>query len=219
MDPSTRLAYILSEVNLTWQDVTPEEWLEVLKKALDLCKPYLKYFSAFFEIKEHLNQQQGAYDHRETDLSLVKFPPGMGPDTRLITLAYLAEGAEGKNPAGSQFGARFSMKRALLLTRKGEWVYWYAKYDRIGRQNLGHRSHHDGVIERAVESAFSILDFESLLVLLQSGSPPVFPQVLWALHRCLHESISEKTKRLKTLERVGAQITEMVQRSNAHLAR
>lgn len=215
MDTSTRLAFVLGDLKVGGDEIEPPEWLEILKKALKICKPYLKYLSGFEEIADSLNHHIHEYDRRATRLDIVEFPEGLNQHTRCFKLAQLSFETEGENRAGREFGTRYVTFHNLLLTQDGRWVRWYTKYERVVSHGLGYRQHRSGITETAVISEFTWLDDRGLLLLLEEF-PKRVSMILKSFCNMLQQSVEEKQGRLRALETRRNQLAEMMERVTSY---
>lgn len=207
MDSSNKLNFILGEFTIPASEIKASEWLEIIKAALAICKPYLKYFPGFEPISERLNCHLGNYDRRETDKAIVEFPKGITQKTDCVEIDHFTLKTEGDIPGD---GVRFVMLQTLLLSRKGKWINWDYKYKRIVRSGLGYRSHRTGILEKAEICKFSLVNKDTLLGFLKekphSGQQSLGQQILNTLHSLAVKGVKEKKRRLQPIEQVEEQL-------------
>lgn len=209
MDTSNRLKFVLGSLEIPASELQASEWLTVVKKALDICKPYLEYLSGFKPIAESLNSCR-CYDRRCTDKSVMEFPEGFSEKTRCSLIARLSHEVEGECPPPG-YGVRFVRERNILLSQKGKWVLWNFKYERVGRDGLGYRRHRTGIDEVAQFSKFSWIKELELLLLLEQ-SPQLGKEIIGTLYSLAVKGVEERILRLQQIQWVEKLLAEILRR-------
>jgi len=198
MDSSNKLNFILGTFRIPATEVKASEWLEIIKAALAICKPYLKYFSGFSPISERLNCHLGSYDRRETDKAIVEFPKDITQKTRCVEIGQLIYETEGMH-SDAQFGVRFVILQTLLLSQEEKWINWDYKFERKAQYGLGYREHHTGILEVAKICKFSLVKEDILLGFLKE-KPRLGEKILDILYSLAVEGITERKRRLQQIE-------------------
>jgi len=210
MDSSNKLNFILEGFTIPATEIKASEWLKIIKAALAICKPYLKYFPGFEPISVCLNCHLGEYDRRETNEAIVEFPKGITQETKCIEINNFIRETEGEIHGD---GVRFVMLQTLFLSRNGKWINWDYKYERQVQHGLGYRSHRTGIIEVANICKFSLVNEDTLLRFLKekhrSGQQSLGQLILNALHSLAIKGVREKKERLQRIEQAEEQLARI----------
>jgi len=205
MDTSTRLSFLNGDLRIPASEIEATEWVELINKALDICKPHLKYVDQFKEVKHMLNFNDGAYDRTITSRGVMRFPPeAFAETTRCLCLL-----SRSCHWEASAIGASKVEKKALL-TQSGQWLWWVASYRQETRHGLGYRAHHTGTDQIAISSEFKIMDSTSLLREVTALENPF--NLLKALSDVINGAIAEKEKVLANLKSKRERLHDVFQR-------
>jgi len=205
IDSSNKLNFILGTLTVPTSEIEASEWLKIIKAALAICKPYLKYLPGFKPISECLNCHLGSYHSRKTDKAIVEFPKSITQKTGCVEIDDLIQKTEGEIPGN---GVRFVILRTLFLSRKGKWINWDYKFERKVQHGLGFRGHHTGILEVAKICKFSLVNEDTLLRSL-AEKPDLGEQILDILFSLAVEGIKERKERLQQIEQVGERLAEI----------
>jgi hypothetical protein len=208
MDTSIRLKFLLGTLQVPTEEISEQEWLEIVKAILRWCKHLMKYFTGFKPIGEKMFCYLSAYDRRSTEEHTITFPEGFDRSTRCINVAGISHDTEGDLGCGQ--GVCFFLTKDMLLTQEGKLVLWDAKYERVPHNGLGYRNHRSGIEEVAVYSKFEFISDSMLLALLQDRK--VCNSILVRIYMMVEESIKDRQHRLESLQCVAATIGALRER-------
>lgn len=119
MDKSIRLPLVLGELKVPASELDSDEWLELFRRALDLCQPQVKYFPGF---KPLANIAQRGFPLART--RYFKIESDVQVDVRgeprciMLTDRSLFDGGRGSG----------GKEDILLLTQRAEVVRWHRVY-------------------------------------------------------------------------------------------
>jgi hypothetical protein len=164
MDTSTRRTFLFHDLKIPIEDITPEEWFNIIKIFLGACEPF-KYLSGYKEIQSffHYNKP-GDYRVRNTPDSLPVFPETVNSRTRCWRLAEI--GITIKGNVGEHHDHESTTEDCLLITAEGLLVRWVARYKVRVVRKPGKMSY---TYEDAESSLFSVMQDSDLLKLLREG--------------------------------------------------
>lgn len=209
MDPSIRLDFILGRIRVAPEEITPEEWQEIVKEAIRRSKPQLTYLPGFETVSGWLNCREQEYDFRQTPEEVLSFPEGMNPNTRLLFLAGVSHEIAGKLGSDGDFGARFVTRSDLFLDRDGRLVLSEARYKRLPQHGLGYRGHRSGILEVAEFSRFSYPDEVTLEKLLTKDT---CRRILGSLYMIVSRAVEEREERLGNMRALMGSLESIVNR-------
>lgn len=211
MDSSSRLSFVLGELRVPASELQAKEWLKIVQKVLEICKPYLKYLPRFEPIDKLLNCSRGDYDDRQTDESIMEFPEGIDKKTRCLVVTSISRDISEESLLTPGYGTRFVTERNLLLSQKEDWLLWEFKYERTVRHGLGYRAHRTGIREIGQICEFSLIDEDKLLTLLEIR-PDLGNKILRSLHISASEGVRERKMRLQGVKQIENLLAGMINR-------
>ena len=211
MDPSSRTDFVLGDLRVVATELQPEEWLQIVQRVLEICKPYLKYLPGFNPIGELLNYE---YPHnrdpRKTDESIIEFPEGINQNTLCLDVASLSHNTIGELPPPG-YGVRYVEPENLLLTRKGDWLLWEFRFERKSR----FKGNRHVILEMVEMCKFSLLEKDSLLLCLKRKpwvGKTVGTAILSSLRLIAQEGVRERKLRLQGVKDIENQLAGILNR-------
>jgi hypothetical protein len=202
--------YILGSLKLKTRDFSAADWLEIIEVALKLCKPHLKYFPNYKSAKDLMTKKDSTnyMDCRTTDKSRMQFFADFDEESQCYSIFPFSHETEGDLPG---HGVKFFSESYLLLTRKGQWVNWTAKYERKARYSSGSRRD-EGIEEEAVFSRFSKLSSKDLLEVLEKY-PKLGKRILIFLEKVARKGAEEKERLGEDLRKLERKIGDFLERT------
>ena len=165
---TTPLQYVLAGYQVTASELSPQDWLFIIKKVMALVKECMESASlgGFGTIDAYLNCMTGNYQYRETNIALVKFHDGIDSSTRFACAADLEREYTETRPDSC---ARWAWGKDLWFTQKGELILWTYKYSLESRSGYGYRQHHTASIDLTEAGEVSKVSDEQFLALLSGN--------------------------------------------------
>ncbi|MBI1754990.1 hypothetical protein HY250_04040 [Candidatus Azambacteria bacterium] len=108
------------------EQIEPMEWVEVVKEALNVVRPYLAYHDGFEKISKHLN-----FHPAHSEKFLRKTPPdrlyfmrgsGLSEESSCVMVALF------RDPLSREAGNE-RIEKHLFLIQEGKFGYWEARYE------------------------------------------------------------------------------------------
>ena len=197
--------YILRGHRIPADELSPEQWLEIVKSMLVRYKPYATYLPLIHDPRLALSgitEYAGAapfcpVPHSLNALEFWLEDETFNSETRLIPIAAL-EMCPARGVSGEPIHEHY-----LFLTTRFEWVHLLRT---ARRENYRHGA---SFIEQ--EFAFDRIADDELLVRLQGGNA-VWPRIIKTLQRLMEEAIKDKMKRVTNMQKA-------MQEEDAMLAR
>jgi len=210
MDSSSKLSkvdFLTGMLVVPAGEIEPAEWLEVINRILELCKPYLKYLPRFKPIGEYLNYF-GGYDKRRTEESVMVFPADVNQKTRCATIVDLTPEAE-RALYDREHGVRFTTEQTLLLSQEGKLLLRELKCEREVEYRLGLCK---GVLEKVKACTFTLLDAKPGLLHFLEEKPDMGLQILNSFESLVAECIGEREERLQKMEHIYREVAAIIDR-------
>lgn len=189
------------ELEMVSTSNNPEMERDVIMEAVEVCKPYLKYFPGFSTVGQIMNESATTIGYYEfiTDERVIDFPEGIDLKTKCVEIECFGRDFVLDREKNNGDGLR--TERTLLLTEKGillERFYRYYVLQGIpipGKTNRGKRN-------VALECQFSIVDNQRMLRLLKEHRGFFTKRILDELSELTNRGIKERTDRLKKMRQV-----------------
>lgn len=105
-----------SEQRITTTDVPLETWVIAVRRLIEQCKPYLKYFHGFKELGEKINRDWWEQIAFESEGRTITFPEGVTNKTRVMHIEKFGDGLH------AWWDGDIFVSYQLLLTDKGMMV-------------------------------------------------------------------------------------------------
>ncbi len=214
INPERRLEYVLGKqpACVPSTELTPEEWLAIIREVLLECLPFIRYFPRYETIRS-LNNYSHGYDRFETDEKLVEYLSGLDEDTRCFGLARLDFPLiDGDPVCGIQ--RRFCpqsvtpiVNNRILLSYGGQLLLMEFAFTRHTESGHGFRGHKTATVEQCRFARFSALNNTRLQSLFELF-PRLGRELLEAITELVSVGVSDRKAWLKNMisvsDRLGA---------------
>jgi len=187
MGTPSRLDLILGRSAFSVDEITKEEWIEILTNVLKTTKPWLKYISGYDEAREILN------DTLSDGYKSVSYKAPAGEINPVELCLSLAEFTS----SGSNIDYSILLKRrgAELVVLSRHWIYGP-----------------DTVSKMYEVAEFSVFDIKELMDFLIPGHPRTARQILKKLWKVLEIEGDERIERGKRMKTASNNILQIFSR-------
>jgi hypothetical protein len=199
MDTSIRPEqYITGSLKIKAEEIDAEGWFHVLKEIMSICKAHLKYLSGFKPIEESINNFRNL--ERTKDEAIKAFP-GFSKKMLCRVVGQISHETEGEFGGG----VRFYTCENLLLTKKGYFVFWKAKYERA------YWIPRDKISSTAEYSHFSKLSLKEASKII-SVHPKLGLNIIAQLRHEVNEGIRDRERRVAELRNMDRDLYHFEER-------